>query len=127
MPVRYAIDRLRGRLLTHADGVVTFQEINDHLDSEQRAHDLHRPELIDARGATTNVTVDQVHQLVQRTVSLSRIVDLGPTAIVSDDPFTFGMARMYSLLAARDGVATEVFLDVASANRWLDSTAAQDH
>ena len=41
------------RLVTRADGVVTFAEINAHLDIEQRNRDLDRPELIDARGATT--------------------------------------------------------------------------
>jgi hypothetical protein len=122
MPIRYSIDRLNGRLLTHADGIVTFDDISAHVDIEQREHNLNRPELIDARGATTNVTVEQVRRLVQRAANMLRVVEVGPTAIVTDDPFT--LARMYSLLTERDGIAAEVFRDVASANRWLDSIDA---
>ncbi len=53
MPIRYSTDPVNRRLVTRADGVVTFAEINAHLDIEQRNRDLDRPELIDARGATT--------------------------------------------------------------------------
>jgi len=54
MPIRYAIDRINVRLLTRADGFVTFHEINAHLDLEQRNHDLDLPELFDALGATAD-------------------------------------------------------------------------
>ena len=80
MPIRYSIDGINRRLLTHADGLVTFHDINAHLDHEQRNRDLDRPELIDAREATTNLTADQVRQLVKRAADMLRVVDLGPTA-----------------------------------------------
>jgi hypothetical protein len=38
-----------------------------------------------------------------------RVVDLGPTAIVTNNDVVFGMARMYSLLAESVGAAAEVF------------------
>jgi hypothetical protein len=47
MPIRYATDLVHRRLLTHADGVVTFQEINAHLDTEERNRNLDLPELVD--------------------------------------------------------------------------------
>ena len=125
MPIRYSVDRLHGRLLTHADGVVTFQDINAHLDLEQRDHNLDRPELIDARGATTRLTTEQIRRLVQRAANMLRVADLGPTAIVTNDEVIFGMARMYALLADSVGVAAEVFRDVDSAARWLNRIAAE--
>ena len=125
MPIRYAVDHLRGRLLTHADGIVTFHDINAHLDLEQRDRDLDRPELIDARGAITDLTPEQIRRLVQRAVNMLRVVELGPTAIVTDDDVTFGMARMYSILAESAGVAAEAFRDLESATRWLDQMVAQ--
>jgi hypothetical protein len=125
MPIRYSVDRLHGRLLTHADGVVTFQDINAHLDLEQRDHNLDRPELIDARGATTRLTTGQIRRLVQRAANMLRVADLGPTAIVTNDDVIFGMARMYALLADSVGVAAEVFRDVDSASRWLNRIAAE--
>jgi hypothetical protein len=123
MAIRYSVDRLRGRLLTHADGIVTFHDINAHLDVEQRDHNLERPELVDARGATTDLTADQIRRLVHRAADMLRVAQLGPTAIVTDDDVVFGMARMYALLAEREGIVAEVFRDVESANRWLDSMA----
>lgn len=125
MPIRYSVDRLHGWLLTHADGVVTFHDVNAHLDIEQRDHNLARPELVDARGATTDLTAEQIRRLVQRATNMLRVVDLGPTAIVTDDDVAFGMARMYSLLAEGAGVVAEVFRDLESATRWLDRMAAE--
>ena len=125
MPIRYSVDRLHGRLLTHADGIVTFHDINAHLDLEQRDRNLDRPELIDARGAKTNLTADEVRRLVQRAASMLRNVDLGPTAIVTDNDVVFGMARMYSLLAENAGVVADVFRDLESAAQWLDWIAIQ--
>ena len=46
MPIRYSIDGINRRLLTHADGLVPFHDINAHRDHEQRNRDLDRPELI---------------------------------------------------------------------------------
>jgi hypothetical protein len=76
MPIRHSIDRVNKRLLTLADGVVTSHEINAHLDYELRNRDLDRQELIDARGATTTVTADQVRQFVTRAADLLRVVNL---------------------------------------------------
>ena len=73
MPIRYSINCVNKRLLTRADGVVTFHDINAHLNCDQRNRDLHRPELIDARGATTTVTADQVRQLVTLAADLLQV------------------------------------------------------
>src|SRR5262245_64646716 len=108
MPISYSVDPRSGHLLTRADGVVTFYEIDAHLDVEQRNRDLHRPELIDARGATTNVTPLQVRQLIQRAANMLRLADVGPTAIVTTNDVVYGMARMYSILAENLGVNAEV-------------------
>jgi hypothetical protein len=126
MPIRYAIDRINGRLVTHADGFVTFNEINAHLDLEQRNRDLDVPELFDARGATTDLTTNQVRHLVRRAASMLRVVDLGATAIVTTNDMLYGMARMYSVLAEGVGAAAEVFTDVESATRWLDQFNGQE-
>ena len=120
MPIHYAIDPVHGRMLTRADGLVTFHDVNAHLDVEQRNRDLHRPELLDARGATTDITSEQVRRLVRRAAEILRNADLGPTAIVTTDDVAYGMARMYSILLEDVGANAEVFRDVASATRWLD-------
>jgi hypothetical protein len=120
MPIRYTIDRTRHRLVTHADGVLTFHEINAHLDLEERNRDLGWPELFDARGATTNLTTEQVRRLVGRTAGMLRAVDLGPTAIVTTNDTLYGMARVYSVFAEGVGALADVFSDIESATTWLD-------
>ena len=107
-------------MITRADGVLTFHDINAHLDDEQRNRDLHRPELIDARGARTDITSTQVRRLVQRAAEMLRVGEFGPTAIVTTDDVAFGMARMFSILAEGAGVSAEAFREITAATRWLD-------
>jgi hypothetical protein len=126
MPIRYSIDPANQRMITRADGLVTFHDVNAHLDVEQRNRDLGRSELIDARAATSDITGQQVRRLVQRAEEMFRFVDLGPTAIVTTDDVVYGMARMYSILVERVGAAVEVFRDVQSATHWLDRMSKQD-
>jgi hypothetical protein len=123
MAITSVIDRLSQRMVTHADGIVTFHDVNRHLDDEERQRGLDLPELIDARGATTDLTSAQIRRLVQRAAQLVRTIPLGPTAIVTTDDTLYGMARMYSILGERVGVAVEVFRDVAAAERWLHHVA----
>jgi hypothetical protein len=123
MPIQYVIDRIHQRILTHADGLVTFEDLSQHLDAEERDRGLELPELFDARGATTNVTVQQVRTLVYRAANTLRRIPLGPTAIVATDYLVFGMARMYAILTEDAGARVEVFRDVESANRWLQEVS----
>jgi hypothetical protein len=124
MPIHYTIDDVQRRLITRADGVITFHEISAHLDIEERNRHLSLPELVDARRATTDLTAEQVRRLVQRAAHMLRTLDLGPTAIVTRSDVLYGMARMYSILAEGVGAAAQVFHDVESATRWLDGLRA---
>jgi hypothetical protein len=120
MPIRYEFDHVRGRLLTRADGLLTFHDINAHLDAEQRKRDLGLAELFDARSATTDLTTEQVRRLVDRVANMLRDASLGATAVVTTSPSLYGMARMYAWLAERAGLSAAVFRDVRAASRWLD-------
>jgi len=120
MSIHYSVEPISGRITTRADGILTFHEINAHLDLEERNQDLHRPELIDARAADTDLSTEQVRRLVQRAARMVRDVKLGPTAIVTTNDVVFGMARMFSILAESVGVDAAVFRDVPSATRWLE-------
>ena len=120
MPIRYSIDRINRRLVTRADGLLTFRDINAHLDVEESNRDLEYSELFDARDATTNVTLEEVRLLARRAAEMLRLVDLGATAIITTNDVLYGMARMYSVLAESEGVAADVFSDVETATEWLE-------
>src|ERR1700681_2366845 len=109
MPIEYVIDKIHQRVLAHADGLVTFEDLSQHLDAEERDRALELPELFDARGATTDVTAEEVRRLVQRAADRLGRIPLGPTAIVATDDVVFGMARMYAILAEQPGARVEVF------------------
>ncbi len=106
-------------MLTRAEGLVTFEEVKLHLDIEAVERGLELPELVDARGAMTSITTDQVRQLVARAHVTARSLPLGPTAIVTDSDHLFGMARMYAILAEPIGAPVEVFRDIDAALKWL--------
>ena len=124
MAIRFVIDRVLQRMFTHADGVVTYADLTEHLNAEERERGLGLPELIDASGATTNVKTAEVVRLVQRAARTSQSVPLGPTAIVVQDAAAFGMARMYSILMDRVGAPVGVFRDRAEAISWLESISS---
>ena len=48
-----------------------------------------------------------------------RQAPFGPTAIASDNNVLYGMARMYQILAERDGISIGVFRSLPEAERWL--------
>jgi hypothetical protein len=127
MPISHAIDRTLGRMHTLAEGLVTFDELNTHLDIEALERGLELPELFDARGAITNVTADQVRRLVARAHATSQTRALGPTAVVTDNDHFYGMARMYAILCEHVGAPVEVFRDVEAALEWLDRWTDTHH
>jgi hypothetical protein len=94
------------------------------MDVEQRNRHLAMPELFDARAATTDLTADEVRDLVRRAADMLKVSDLGATAIVTTNDMLYGMARMYSVLLEGAGAAADVFTDVESAGRSISSTPA---
>jgi len=124
--IHYVHDRVQDRLITTAEGLVTFDDLTAHLDMEEHNRDLGRAELIDARTATTNVTASQVRRLAQRAADMLARAPLGPTAVVTTNDVAFGMARMYSVFAGSAGAIVEVFRDVEAAKAWLEHVSP-DH
>ena len=106
-----------------ADGVITADAIRDHLDRERADGALGAPELIDARGATPDVSTSEVRALVDVLGGLAHSGALGPTAVVVATDYAYGMLRMLEILA--DGVAAvRPFRDVDEAQRWLETATA---
>src|SRR3954468_9071125 len=80
MAVAFEIDPVRRRLRTLATGVVTYDELRRHLDDEEHDGALGLTEVIDARGAATDLTSDEVRALVARTDALARRGHFGALA-----------------------------------------------
>jgi hypothetical protein len=120
MPVTYEIDSSRHLVRTLASGLVTYRELERHVAEEEHDDAIGLAEVIDARGATTDLTSDQVRGLVARTDALVRKGHFGALAIVTDSDVVFGMARMYELLCEISlPVQIHVFRDLEPALAWL--------
>jgi hypothetical protein len=119
MPVTYEIDTPRHLIRASAAGVVTYEELERHLAQEEHDDALGFREVIDARGATTDLTSTQVRALVARTDALVRKGRFGALAIVTDNDVAFGMARMYQILCEGLAVPIGVFRGLEPAMKWL--------
>ena len=125
MPVTFEIDPAQRIVRTLASGRVTYDDLARHLAEEERDDALGLAEVIDGRGATTDLTPNQVRALVVRTDALVRKGRFGALAIVTDSDFAFGMARMYQLLAEPLPVQIGVFRTLDEATAWLSAVAAR--
>jgi N-acetyl-anhydromuramyl-L-alanine amidase AmpD len=125
MPIRSTVDHARHRVTTRCEGVVTFDDVVEHLELEARERGLSYHELFDVSGCRTNITADQIRSLVHQVRVLARShPGFGPTAIVAHSDVMYGMARMFSILNevpehGVPGPPIEVFRDVAEAEQWL--------
>ena len=124
MPLASEMDPARRWLRTMATGIVTYDELRAHVEQEERDGALGLTEVIDARGATTNLTGDEVRALVARTDTLVRRGRFGALAIVTDNDVAFGMARMYQILCERLPIQIGVFRQLDPALVWLDGAGS---
>jgi hypothetical protein len=122
MPIRYEIDRPRGRVTTTCFGVVTLPDVMAHFDSLQR--DPNRPDrldvLLDLLEITTPPDAFQIRAVAER-VGLVEGLVFGACAIVADREAMFGMARMFEVLARGHFATIRTFRNRRDAEEWLDT------
>ena len=127
MPIEFVYDEKRNLLVTTADGVITFEEIQRHLDNEEAKGYLCLPELFDCNDATTNPSREQVVLFVHRLLNYAKTKCLGPTAVVAKDLVTFGMARMFEIISEiHGGPPIGVFHNREEGEHWLAQFGGAD-
>ena len=77
MSIRFRYDPELKILFTTAEGLVTFEEIQSHLDEERHAGALAHRDLFDAMKARTNLTVTQARFVVGRLKSMMHAHRMG--------------------------------------------------
>ena len=113
-----SIDDERRELFALADGVITLDAIRAHLDQERTAGALAYRELIDARGATPELSPADLRELIALLRGDALFARHGPTAVVVGTEDAFALVRTLSLVLA-DVVTLRVFRDFAEAADWL--------
>jgi hypothetical protein len=120
MPIQIEYDTRHNRLETSVDGLLTFEEIQRHLDDEEAKGYLWLPEIFDCKNASTALSRAQTLVLVERLVNYAKTQYLGPTAIVAKNPLTFGMARMFEIICElHGGPPMGVSNNRKDGERWL--------
>jgi hypothetical protein len=122
MPIEFRYDEVRGILFTTAEGVVSFDDVWNHIEREAREGDLTCKELFDATNATTNMTPGEVRHLAESIRGKLDRSGFGPTAIVTRNDVFFGMSRMLEICSElQDGPKFGVFREATRALRWLEA------
>lgn len=120
MPIRFTYNSKAKILFTTAEGVVSFEEIQAHLNGEWSAHLVGTRELVDASVASTNLTNAEVKKIVATLQQMARQQKFGPTAVVTHDNVLFGMASMVGILSElQGGPAIRVFRSFSEGLNWL--------
>jgi hypothetical protein len=119
MPITATYDHQHRRVLATAVGQISLDEIRSHLEEERQEPALGYTEVIDARGAVPDFPPADVRILVAWLRWLGERTRLGPTAVVVDSDFTFGMTRMIEMLV-EDVTPIKPFRDKLDAELWLD-------
>lgn len=124
MPITATYDHQHRRVIATAVGRISLDEIRSHLEEERQEPALGFTEVIDARDAIPDFHPADVRILVAWLRWLAERTRLGPTAIVVDSDFAFGMARVIETLV-EDVALVKPFRDKLDAELWLDQVSPQ--
>jgi hypothetical protein len=118
MSITATYDHVHRRVLARAEGPVTVEQIRDHLEDERQEPGLAYSELIDARAAVPELAAADIRVLVALLRWLGERTNLGPTAVLVDTEFQFGITRMVEMLV-EDVCQVKPFRSESDARRWL--------
>jgi hypothetical protein len=123
MAISFHIDTVNKRIYSKAVGLVTFEDLLNHMQAEIGPEAASYPEIFDCTGATTNLTVEQVRKLAEERGKIAQSQPAGPAAVVATNDLFFGMLRMFDMLTETVR-PLRVFRDVKAAEQWLDAIEA---
>jgi hypothetical protein len=118
--LKYTVDPETRTVYTRAVGVVSFEDVQKHLEEKAADKVLAFREVLDASNASTTMTQEQVREIVSRIVAMMRGGSYGPTAVIAANAAFFGMARMIGILCeVQGGPTVAVFRTFNEAMDWL--------
>jgi len=124
MAITFSYDPALKILFTKAEGLLSLADLLSNLDNERYREALKYRELVDASAAWTNVTPGEARRLVLRLRTMMPNGLLGPKAVVTNDRYFYGIARMFSILSdLEEGPRIGIFQTVDEALEWLEREA----
>lgn len=119
MPISYRIDRPARLIRSTVEGTWTAAEMLSCVGTA--VHEAGEPGfniISDHRLIGEPATREQVELLVDHLTDLRRYVRDARWAVIVAKPASFGMMRMFSVLAERVPLTVRVFMDAAEAEAW---------
>jgi hypothetical protein len=123
MAISFHIDTVNKRIYSKAEGLITFEDLFNHIGAEVGPEVARYSEIFDCSGATTNLTVEHVRRLAEERRKIGESQPGGPTAVVATNDLFFGMLRMFDMLTETVR-PLRVFRDMKAAEAWLDAIEA---
>ena len=119
MPISYRIDRPARLIRSTVEGTFTAAEMLSCVSTAvNEAHEPGFNIISDHRLIGEPATRDQVELLVDHLTDLRRYVRESRWAVIVAKPASFGMMRMFSVLAERVPLTVRVFMDAEEAEAW---------
>jgi hypothetical protein len=115
-----------GRFQVRASGAVTFEQVEAFL-VDLVKHPGAKPGMEFLVDASLVEAVPSTPELRRIARMLKPLVERGMTgiAIVTENPFVYGVARMFSVFAEAVGANVGTFREAAEARRWLAELRAR--
>ena len=119
MPISYRLDRPARLIRSTVEGDFSAAEMLSCV--SEAVHEAGEPGfniVSDHRLIGEPATRDQVELLVDHLTTLQRFVRGSRWAVIVAKPASFGMMRMFAVLAERVPLQVRVFMDAAEAEAW---------
>lgn len=120
MPISYEIDNHRELVFCRGTGEIVIEDFSVNLNDREASHVNHYPLLMDLLGTTTNITGEEMRELVALRRRLSARVPPAPIAFAADDDHVFAVLRMMQMLTETVR-PIGVFRNMTDAEKWLES------
>ena len=123
MPVRQRVDKARRRVWAEVSGTFTLGEIVAAI-AQALGHPDFEPGfdiLSDHTQITEPITSEQLQQMASHLKAQSHLLAGSRWAVVATQPASYGMMRVWSVLAEQVPLEVHVFDALEDAEQWLAS------
>jgi hypothetical protein len=114
----HEVDHRLCRLTTITAGPFAAQDVAEHLAAREAEGAMEYSHLADLRQSRITIETGEMQWLAREVQRKAKTFNLGKTAFLVGDPYTFGMLRMFCTLAEPDYTGN-VLRSRAEALEWL--------
>jgi len=119
MPIYYKIDDSRRRIYTRCEGIVTYEELRAHMNSEPGSKAASYSEIFDCSNAVTSISDNEIVGLAAEREEVAMKQKPAPVAIVAIDDDFFNKLQLFDSLTEQIR-PMQLFRYSEPAERWLD-------